>query len=248
VKKGEDAGTVPAPTEEIDMPQYLIFNGGYLATDRDELTVPTLCDEATRLARLLDALLPDEPEVHGLTALLLLTDARRSARQQPDGSLVPLADQDRSCWDHDLIAEGHRLVRACLRQGRPGSYQLQAAINAVHTDAASAGQTDWTQILALYDQLLAWTPTPVVALNRAVAVAEVRGPAEALALVEELALDRYHLFHATRAELLRRLRRHDEAAAAYDAAIARTGNDVERRHLRDRQSSMPVAGTTGTTA
>ncbi len=204
---------------------YLIFNAGY--TDHR----PALCAEAIRLTRLLAGLMPDEPEVIGLLALMLLQDSRRDARTAPDGGLVLLADQDRRLWDRDQIAEGRALVRRCLRRGRPGPYQIQAAINAVHTDPPP---TDWGRILRLYDQLLAVTPTPIVALNRAVAVAEVDGPEAALALVDGLDLDRYHLFHAVRADLLRRLGRPSEAARAYEAALARAGNEAERDFLRRR--------------
>lgn len=185
--------------------------------------------------------MPNEPEVLGLLALLLLTDARRAARTAPDGSLVLLPDQDRSQWDRALIAEGQALVAACIRRNQPGPYQLQAAINAVHSDAPTAADTDWGQILQLYDQLLALSPTPVVALNRAVAVAEVDGPAVALVAVDSLDLGGYHLFHATRADLLRRLGRHDEAAAAYDAALALVGNAAERRFLEERRHTLPAA-------
>ena len=188
---------------------YLIFNEGYTASAGDDLVRSDLCAEAIRLARLLAELMPDEPEARGLLALLLLTEARRPARTGPDGSLVLLADQDRGRWDRAMIAEGQDLVRACLRQGRPGPYQLQAAVSAVHSDAPAAAHTDWGQILALYDQLMAVAPTPVVALNRCVAVAEVEGPARALELVDQLGLDGYHLFHSTRADLLRRLGRRD---------------------------------------
>jgi RNA polymerase sigma-70 factor, ECF subfamily len=183
-------------------------------------------------------LMPDEPEVIGVLALMLLTESRQPARQTADGDVVLLADQDRSRWDANLIAEGQSLVRSCLRRNRPGPYQLQAAINAVHSDAATAADTDWRQIVALYDQLLAVQPTPVVALNRAVAVAEVSGPAAALALVDELDLGRQHLFHAVRADLLRRLGRSAEAAVAYDAAIALTGNEPERAFLARRLASL----------
>jgi RNA polymerase sigma-70 factor (ECF subfamily) len=182
--------------------------------------------------------MPDEPEVLGLLALLLLTESRRPARTGPDGSLVLLANQDRSRWDPELIAEGQALVRACLRRNQPGPYQIQAAVNAVHSDAAAAADTDWGQILQLYDQLLALSPTPVVALNRAVAVAEVHGPALALAAIESLDLDDYHLFHALRADLLRRLGRSEEAAAAYADALARAGNAAERRFLEARRGSV----------
>lgn len=217
---------------------YLVFNEGYAASEGDELVRRELCDEAIRLARLLAELMPDEPEVLGLLALLLLTDARRDARVGPDGSLVLLPDQDRSRWDQALIAEGQELVRACLRRNRPGPYQLQAAINAVHCDAANAADTDWSQVLALYDQLLALTPTPVVALNRAVAVAEVHGAAVALELVDRLDLGGYRLFHSTRADLLRRLGRRDEATAAYDAALARTANAAEQTFLERRRAAL----------
>jgi RNA polymerase sigma-70 factor (ECF subfamily) len=217
---------------------YLVFNEGYTASAGDVLVRSELCAEAIRLARLLAELMPDEPEVAGLLALLLLTEARREARTGPDGSLVLLADQDRGRWDQALIAEGHALVRACLRRNRPGPYQLQAAISAVHADAPAAAQTDWRQILALYDQLIAVAPTPVVALNRCVAFAEVHGPGPALELADRLGLDGYHLFHSTRADLLRRLGRRDEAGAAYEAAIACTANQAERSFLQARRDSL----------
>jgi RNA polymerase sigma-70 factor (ECF subfamily) len=219
---------------------YLVFNEGYTATSGDQLLRADLSAEAIRLGRLLVELMPDEPEVHGLLALMLLIEARRAARTNADGSLVLLPDQDRSRWDGALIAEGHAVVSACIRRNQPGPYQLQAAINAVHTDAPSAATTDWLQILSLYDQLLAVSPTPVVALNRAVAVAEVHGPAAALAAVDSLDLAAYHLFHATRADLLRRLGRPGEAAEAYDAALALVENGAERRFLEARRQSLPV--------
>jgi RNA polymerase sigma-70 factor (ECF subfamily) len=206
---------------------YLIYNAG-LSSPAE----PGLCAEAIRLARILAALLPDEPEVAGLLALLLLTDSRRASRTRPDGALVLLGEQDRTQWDRALIAEGQAIVRRCLRRNQPGPYQLQAAINAVHADAATFEQTDWPQIVALYDQLLAVAPTPVVALNRAIAIGEVHGPAAALALVNELDLDNYHPFHATRADLLRRLGRHREAAAAYQRAAAMAPTKAERDFLR----------------
>jgi len=221
---------------------YLVFNEGYAASAGDSLIRSELCTEAVRLARLLARLMPDEPEVLGLLALLLLTEARRPARTGPAGQLVLLADQDRGRWDRALIAEGQQLVRACLRRNQPGPYQIQAAIAAVHSDAATAAGTDWAQILALYDQLATVAPTPVVALNRCVAVAEVHGPARALDLADQLGLDGYYLYHATRADLLRRLGRQAEAAAAYDAAIARTGNAAERRFLEQRRDAADTAG------
>jgi RNA polymerase sigma-70 factor, ECF subfamily len=217
---------------------YLVFNEGYTASAGQDLLRAELCTEAIRLARLLAELMPDEPEVRGLLALLLLTGARGQARTGPDGSLILLADQDRSRWDPAMIAEGQDLVRACLRRNRPGPYQIQAAINAVHSDAATAADTDWEQILALYDQLMAVAATPVVALNRVVAVAEVHGPAPALDLADQLGLDGYHLFHATRADLLRRLGRRDDAAAAYDVAIARATNGAERSFLARQRDSL----------
>jgi RNA polymerase sigma-70 factor (ECF subfamily) len=220
---------------------YLVFNEGYVATAGEQLVRADLCAEAIRLARLLAELMPDEPEVLGLLALLLLTEARRGARTGPDGTLVLLADQDRSLWDRDLIAEGQSLVRACLRRNAPGPYQVQAAINAVHTDAPTAGDTDWAQVVQLYDHLLALTPTPIVALNRAIALAEVEGPGPALALVDALALDEYHPYHVARADLLHRLGRDAEARAAYDAALALVGNAAERRLIEQRRSAVDRA-------
>jgi RNA polymerase sigma-70 factor (ECF subfamily) len=217
---------------------YLIFNEGYTASSGDRLIREDLCAEAIRLGRLLANLMPDEPEVMGLLALMLLTESRRAARAAPSGELVRLADQDRELWDRYLIAEGQDIVRRCLRRNRPGPYQLQAAINAVHSDAADAGATDWWQILQLYNQLVALTPSPVVALNRAVAVAEVEGPDAALALVDALDLDGYHLFHAIRADLLMRLGRNDEAALAYEAALARTENAAERDFLQRSRDAL----------
>jgi RNA polymerase sigma-70 factor (ECF subfamily) len=214
---------------------YLIFNEGYAASSGDRLVREDLCAEAIRLGRLLAELLPDEPEVLGLLALMVLLESRRTARTTPDGGLVLLADQDRGLWDRELIAEGQAIVRRCLRRNQPGPYQIQAAINAVHSDAPAAALTDWWQILQLYDQLMALAPSPVVALNRAVAVAEVEGPQAALALVDELDLGGYHLFHATRADLLRRLGRDAEAASAYDTAIAGTENEAQRDFLKSRR-------------
>jgi RNA polymerase sigma-70 factor (ECF subfamily) len=210
---------------------YLIFNEGYAASSGDRLTRDDLSAEAIRLGRQLHALLPAEPEVTGLLALMLLIEARRPARTGPDGELVLLRDQDRGRWDHGLIAEGHLLVRRCLEVDRPGVYQLQAAINAVHTDGPG---TDWRQVLRLYDQLLHLSPTPVVALHRAVAVAEVSGPAPALDLVEALDLPAYHVFHTVRGELLARLGRTAEAREAFRRAAALAGNDVQRTYLLTR--------------
>jgi RNA polymerase sigma-70 factor (ECF subfamily) len=206
---------------------YLVHNAGLTSQ-----AAPNLCLEAIRLARILTALMPDEPEVDGLLALLLLTESRRASRIRPDGSLVLLGEQDRRQWDRAMIDEGLAIVRRCLRRNKPGAYQLQAAINAVHADAATFEQTDWSQIVALYDQLLALAPTPVVALNRAIAIGEVHGPAAALALVDELDLDNYHPFYATRADVLRRLGRTSEAAAAYERAAAIAPTDAERAFLR----------------
>ncbi|MGR6320480.1 RNA polymerase sigma factor [Micromonospora soli] len=218
---------------------YLIFTEGHTASSGEGLARAELCAEAIRLGRLLAELMPDEPEVLGLLALMLLTEARRPARTGSDGALVPLGEQDRGRWDAALIAEGQTLVRRCLRRDRPGPYQIQAAINAVHSDAATAADTDWGQILTLYDQLLAYTPGPVVALHRAVALAEVAGPAAALAQVDPLDLPGYHVFHVVRADLLRRLGRPAEAARAYDAAIELTHNAVERAHLRHARDLLP---------
>ena len=217
---------------------YLVFTEGHLPGSGSDGIRDDLCAEAIRLGRVLRALMPDEPEVAGLLALMLLTDARRAARLDAEGALVTLDVQDRGLWDLDAIAEGHALVRECLRRNRPGHYQLLAAVNAVHTDAASAADTDWSQVLALYDQLYAVTPTPVVALNRAVALAEVTGPASALVVVDALELDGYHPYHATRADLLRRLGRHREAVAAYDRAIALTANPAERAFLSGRRNAL----------
>ncbi len=217
---------------------YLIFNEGYAASSGEALVRADLCAEAVRLGRLLAELMPDEPEVMGLLALMLLTESRRDARTTGDGALVLLADQDRGLWDRDLIREGQAIVRTCLRRNQPGPYQIQAAINAVHSDAPTAATTDWRQILQLYDQLMPLTPSPVVALHRAVAVAEVEGPEAALTLVDELDLDRYHLFHAIRADLLRRLGRNAEAVLAYEAAIAGTDNAAERDFLQRRRQAL----------
>jgi RNA polymerase sigma-70 factor (ECF subfamily) len=197
-----------------------------------------LCAEAIRLGRLLAELMPDEPEVMGLLALMLLIESRHATRTTSDGDLVLLAEQDRSRWDRGLIDEGQAIVRQCLRRNQPGPYQIQAAINAVHSDAPSAAATDWRQIRELYDQLQAHSPSPVVALNRAVAVAEVDGPDAALTLVDGLELDDFHLYHAIRADLLRRMGRDSEAAHAYEAAIVRTENAAERNLLQHRLQAL----------
>lgn len=221
---------------------YLIFNEGYSASSGDGLVREDLCAEAIRLGRLVASLMPDEPEAQGLLALMLLIESRRPARLTPDGGLVLLADQDRRLWDGGLIAEGQSIIRQCLRRNQPGPYQLQAAINAVHSDSPSAASTDWRQILSLYDHLLAVSPGPVVALNRAVAVAEVEGPEAALSVVDRLDLAGYEVFHAVRADLLRRLDRLPEAGAAYGSAIALAGNAAERRFLEGRLAWLQTLG------
>ncbi|MFD0776396.1 RNA polymerase sigma factor, partial [Streptomonospora algeriensis] len=234
--------------EEADLPDrlryvlavvYLVFNEGYAATSGQALVRADLCAEAVRLGRLLAELMPDEPEVWGLLALMLLTESRRPARTGADGALVPLAEQDRTRWDRPLIGEGQEIVRRCLRRNAPGPYQVQAAISAVHSDAPTAADTDWEQILQLYDRLHALTPTPIVALHRAVAVAETRGPAAALAIVDELGLGTHHIFHAVRADLLRRLDRPAEAAAAYAQARSRTDNAAEQAFLQHKSDTLP---------
>jgi RNA polymerase sigma-70 factor (ECF subfamily) len=217
---------------------YLVFNEGYVASAGDELVRIELCAEATRLARLLAELMPDEPEVRGLLALLLLTESRRAARTDADGSLVRLPDQDRSLWDSALIEEGQAIVRELLRRNTPGPYQVQAAIAAVHSDADDADDTAWDQIVALYDQLYGFVPTPVVALNRAIAIAELRGPEAGLAILDDLDLPQYHLLHAARADLLERLGRDTEAASAYEEAMGLTENAAERDLLDRRRREL----------
>jgi RNA polymerase sigma-70 factor, ECF subfamily len=231
---------LPARLAPVLAVVYLIFNEGYTATAGPLMRLD-LCAEAIRLARVLAELMPDEPEAQGLLALLLLLHARGAARVTADGSLVRLAEQDRRRWDRGLIAEGQAIVRGCVQRGRPGPYQLQAAINAVHSVAPRFDDTDWRAILTLYDQLYALSPTPVVALNRAVALAEVRGPAAGLAAVDDLrssSLASYYLFHASRADLLHRLGRDEEAAAAYHAARALTANPVERAFLGSQRAKL----------
>jgi RNA polymerase sigma-70 factor (ECF subfamily) len=245
--KIRDAGIAYRVPDEAELPDrlrgvlavlYLIFNEGYTASSGSRLARDDLTADALRLARLLAALMPDEPEVLGLLALMLLVQSRRPARITTDGELIPLPEQDRALWDGALIAEGQRLVRQCLRRNRPGPYQLQAAIQAVHSDAATTESTDWSQIVALYDALLVLSPNPVVALNRAVAVGELRGPQEALELLEHLDAPPTHLASAIRAEELRRLGRTEQAIAAYDEALRQVGNEAERRHLERRRAEL----------
>jgi RNA polymerase sigma-70 factor (ECF subfamily) len=232
------AADLPARMRGVLAVIYLIFNEGYTASSGERLTRDDLCAEAIRLGRQLYELMPGEPEVMGLLALMLLIDARRAARVSADSGLVRLADQDRRQWNRAMIREGQALVRRCLARNEPGPYQIQAAINAVHSDAPTAADTDWRQILTLYDHLMVVAPTPVAALNRAVAVAEVEGPHAALTLVNGLDLDRYYLFHAIRADLLRRLGRAAEAADAYDTAIERCENAAEREFLERRLTEL----------
>jgi RNA polymerase sigma-70 factor, ECF subfamily len=246
-KKKIAAARVPYRVPEAaDLPErlggvltvlFLIFNEGYLASGEGDPVRAELTGEAIRLTRILRRLLPEEPEVAGLLALLVLIEARRTARVR-NGELVPLGEQDRAGWDRGLIAEGHDLVRECLAVNRPGRYQLLAAINAVHTDAPTASDTDWSQIVALYDRLARLDPSPIVALNRAVAVAELDGPDVALALVDRLPLTGYHAWHAARAELLRRLGRSEEAKESYAAAIAATENSAERAYLSRKRGEL----------
>jgi RNA polymerase sigma-70 factor (ECF subfamily) len=220
---------------------YLIFTEGHTATSGQALTRTGLSAEAIRLGRTLAELMPDEPEAIGLLALMLLSQSRRAARVTADGTMVRLTDQDRTRWDRTLISEGHELVRACLRRNQPGPFQIQAAIAAVHADAPTAETTDWSQIVALYDQLCALRPSPVVALNRSVAIAELHGPAEGLdafAEIDRAALESYQPYHAARADLLARAGRRDDAVAAYDRAIELTTNTIERDFLAQQRAAL----------
>ncbi len=232
------ADELPARLASVLGVVYLVFNEGYSASGGAELVRDELCDEAIRLGRLLVELLPSEPEAKGLLALMLLTDARRAARTDDDGAFVQLPAQDRGMWDRTRIEEGQALLRECLRRNEPGPYQLQAAINAVHSDARTAADTDWAQIVALYDQLYSLVPSDVVALNRAVAVAETDGPVAGLRLLEGLQLSRYHLFRSVRADMLRRMGRNAEAAEAYRGAIELCGNEQERAFLERQYLGM----------
>jgi RNA polymerase sigma-70 factor (ECF subfamily) len=246
-KKKIAAANVPYRVPETeDLPErlsgvlavlFLVFNEGYLASGDGDPVRAELTGEAIRLARILRHLLPEEPEVMGLLGLMVLSEARREARVR-NGQLVRLDAQDRAGWDRALVAEGHDLVRECLAINRPGRYQILAAINAVHTDAPTAADTDWSQIVALYDQLTRIDPSPIVALNRAVAVAELDGPEVALALIDRLPLSGYHAWHAARADLLRRLGRTAEAKEAYDAAAAATQNSAARAYLRRKRGEL----------
>jgi RNA polymerase sigma-70 factor, ECF subfamily len=232
-----EVAELPARLRAVLMVVYLIFNEGYSASSGDQLVRPDFCDEAIRLGRQLAELLPEESEVIGLLALMLFIDARRDARAA-GGNFVKLADQDRDSWNQLHIEEGRYLLRICLERNRPGPYQLQAAINAVHCDAPTTADTDWQQILMLYDQLMAIAPSPVVALNRAVAVAELDGADRALRLVDEIELPQYHLFHAVRADFLRRLGRSADAAAEYQIAIEKCANKMERDFLVRQYRSL----------
>ena len=214
---------------------YLVFNEGYSASGGDEPVRASLCDEAIRFAKLLAVLMPDEPEALGLLAVMLLHDARRGARTARDGSLVLLEDQDRSRWSPDRIAEGTRVLERALSHHRPGPYQVQAAIAALHVEQ---GERDWPQIAALYGELVRLEPSPVVELNRAVAVAMAEGPERGLDLLDRIDLPGYHLLHATRADLLRRLERRDDAAAAYRAALALAMNEADRAFLERRLAEV----------
>jgi RNA polymerase sigma-70 factor (ECF subfamily) len=236
------AHVLPEHLDAVLAVLYLIFNEGYSATAGDTLVRRELCAEAIRLARVLCELMPDEPEALGLLALMMLHDSRRDARTGSQGELVALEEQDRAKWHHELIEEGAALVEKVRRMRRAGPYQLQAAIAALHCRARTTSETDWAQIVKIYGELLALQPTPIVALNRAVAVAMASGPENGLRLLDapelESALDEYHLYHASRADLLRRAGRLGDSAAAYSRALALTSNAVERAYLERRMREM----------
>jgi RNA polymerase sigma-70 factor, ECF subfamily len=223
---------------------YLIFNEGYLATAGTNIVRDSLCDEAIRLARLMVQLMPDEPEAAGLLALMLLTHSRRAERQSPDGQLRTLPMQDRSRWDRQAITEGRELLEAALARQRPGRYQIEAAIAAVHSEAPTADVTDWVQIAALYATLREVAPSPIAALNHAVAMAEAGSPEAALSLADDVAesLDDYHLLHVTRAELLLKVGRNQDAISAFDRALELVRNESERDHLRRRRAEKYLGG------
>jgi len=233
-----EAEELPSRLSTVLAVVYLIFNEGYSASAGDALMRTELCDEAIRLGRLLVELLPQQSEVLGLLSLMLLINARRDARTDDEGHLVNLSEQDRSLWNRDEIAEGQALLRICLQRNQPGVYQLQAAINAVHSDAVTTPDTDWPQILKLYDHLMTIAPSPIVALNRAVAIAEVDGPDAALRLVDTIELPDYHLYHAVRADLLRRAGRNADAAMAYQAAMKFCDNKKEKEYLERRYREL----------
>ena len=247
-----DEADLPSRTGDVLAVLYLVFNAGYEAVAGDALVRTELCMEAIRLARLVHRLMPEEPEVEGLLALMLLHDARRGARLDEHQDLVPLAEQDRSRWDAGQIAEGLALVEAALRRHRPGAYQIQAAIAALHTEPETAAATDWRQIVVLYRELGRYVASPIVALNHAVAVAMVEGPAAGLLMLEEPALQHalgaYHLYHAARADLLRRAGRFDEAVSCYRGALDHCQNDVERRYLERRLASVQSLSAQGSTS
>jgi RNA polymerase sigma-70 factor (ECF subfamily) len=235
------AAELPDRLDSVLAAIYLIYTEGHTARSGQTLTRPDLASEAVRLGRTLAELMPDEPEAAGLLALMLLSESRRLTRIAADGNMVRLADQDRTRWDRELISEGHQLVSACLRRNQPGPFQIQAAIAAVHADAPAAGSTDWAQIVALYDQLYAVRPNPVVALNRAVAVAELQGPDQglaALADIDKTVLENYQPYYAARADLLVRAGRRDEASGEYERAIELTTNTVERDFLIRQRTAL----------